>query len=94
MKTLFSISFACIALGSVKAAVTFVDPVPDISIPITFGGIYLDLVTEGESSSSQGGVADPGGDSYTVSFSEPAAGSWDLNLFFGGAGIAHVSPGS
>jgi hypothetical protein len=75
--------------SSAQAAVTYVNPEPDISIPITFGGIYLDLVTAGESSSSMGGGADPAGDSYTVSFSEPPAGNWDINFFFGGAGIAH-----
>lgn len=69
-----------------QAAVTYVDP-PDIMIPLTYSGIYLDIKTGGtEEPSSPTGMAD--GDAYTVSYGEPA-GNWDVNFFFGGAGVAH-----
>lgn len=67
-------------------AVTFVDPV-DIVIPSTLGGVYLNIETAAENGSSQSGTAEA--DSYTISYSEPAPGDWDVNFFFGGAFIAH-----
>lgn len=77
----------CLAsAGWSSAAVTYVDP-PDIIIPFTFEGIYLDIVTGDEGGSTQSGSAD--NDSYTVSYSEPA--NWDVNFFVGGAGIVHSS---
>ena len=74
--------------GIGHAAVTYVDP-PNITIPFSFGGVYLDIETAAENSSSPSGGADPSGDSYTISYSEPASGDWDVNIFFGGAFIAH-----
>ena len=79
----------CLASGGwSSAAVTYVDP-DDILIPFTFGGVYLDIVTGATDGSTEGGSADA--DSYTVSYSEPAPGTWDVNFFFGGAGIMHSS---
>ena len=79
---------ALLTLSSLHASVTFVDPV-DIAIPFNFGGVYLDLNTGNTANSTLGGTA--ASDSYTISYSQPAAGDWDLNFFFGGTGIAHNS---
>lgn len=77
-----------LGLGGVcPAAVTYVDP-PDITIPFSFQGVYLDLETEATNTPGAPGGSSGTGD-YTVSFSEPASGDWDVNFFFGGAIIAH-----
>jgi hypothetical protein len=81
----------CLAgAGLSSGAVTYVDPVADIPIPSTFGGVYLDLQAPGGTPT----VGDPGlpvagTDSYAISFTEPAPGDWDVNFFFGGVGIYH-----
>lgn len=72
--------------GVSQAAVTYVDP-PDIAIPATFEGVYLDLGDGSTSGSVESGVGSA--TDWTLSFSEPASGDWDINFFFGGAGIAH-----
>lgn len=77
-------ALAVAAPGTAQGAITYVDPA-DIVIPFSYGGVYIDIVTAAESSSSQSGTA--GVNSYTISHSEPT--SWDINFFFGGAGIAH-----
>ena len=69
-----------------SGAVTYVDPA-DIVIPLSFGGVYLDFETETETGSTPGSSADL--DSFTISYSEPSGGDWDVNFFFGGAFIAH-----
>lgn len=81
-------SFAGIAI--VSAVVTYVDNV-NASIPATFGGVYIDLNAKSTGSSASSGAPDPSGDSYTLSYTEPASGEWDFNFFFGGTGIAHHS---
>lgn len=67
-------------------AVTYVNPA-DITIPFTFGGVYLDLVTGNQGTPGAGApvIED---DSYGISFGEPS-GDWDLNLYFGGALLIH-----
>ncbi|BCX46741.1 hypothetical protein HAHE_06490 [Haloferula helveola] len=82
--TLFASLLATVGLAN--GAITYVDPT-DIVIPSTFGGVYLDLETPAESGSTGSGSA--GTDSYTISYTEPASGDWDVNFFFGGAFIAH-----
>jgi hypothetical protein len=83
----FLILAPCLAgVHTARGAVTYVDPV-DIVIPFSYGGVYLDIVTAASNGAMAGGSV--GADSYTLSFSEPASGDWDLNFFFGGAGIAH-----
>lgn len=89
IKKLLLLVFALPFAKGASAAVTYVNPEPDIAIPSTFGGIYLDLLTSGVNSSTVSGAPDASGDSYTISFSEPPSGNWHINLFFGGAGIAH-----
>jgi hypothetical protein len=89
MRTLLPIALFAVATTCAQAAVTYVNPEPDISIPISYGGIYLDIVTAEENTSTGGGSPDGSGDSFTISFSEPPSGNWDVNFFFGGAGIAH-----
>lgn len=69
-----------------QGAITHVNPV-DISIPTSFGGIYLDLNTSTTTTPTEGGTA--ASDSYTISYSEPAAGTWDINFIFGGAALVH-----
>ncbi|YCM46369.1 PEP-CTERM sorting domain-containing protein [Verrucomicrobiaceae bacterium 227] len=84
MKSIITpLAIQALTLGVATAAITYADPV-DIVIPLTFGGVYLDLDT-----SSPGGLATGSAQagSYTLSHSEPL--SWDLNFFFGGAGIAY-----
>ena len=94
MKTNYSVLPSIIALSIVgvsaaSAAVTYVENA-NIPIPITFGGVYLDLTANSTSSGTFTGAPD-GNDTYTISYSEPAPANWDINLFFGGAGIAHNS---
>ena len=89
MRKLIPIAIAIAAVSSAHAAVTYVNPEPDIIIPITFGGVYLNIVTVAENIPTQTGSLDALG--YTISQSEPAPGDWDVNFFFGGAGIAHNS---
>jgi hypothetical protein len=87
MRILLPLAIAIASVSSGHAAVTYINPEPDIIIPITFGGIYLDIVTVAENIPTQNGSLDSLG--YTISQSEPASGDWDVNFFFGGAGIAH-----
>ncbi|BCX49622.1 hypothetical protein HAHE_35300 [Haloferula helveola] len=68
------------------AAITYIDPA-DIPIPTSFGGIYLDLNTGTANGSTEGNSV--GVNSYTISYSEPASGDWDVNFFFGGAAMVH-----
>lgn len=89
--TTLALGLALAAAGVARGAITWVDP-PDIEIPFSLGGVYLDLHTGPEggwtgSEPTQGGEA--AADSYSISFSEPASGDWDVNFFFGGAFIAH-----
>ena len=72
--------------ATAQAAITHVDPV-DIVIPTDFGGIYIDLNAATTSGSTESGSA--ASDSYTISYSEPASGDWDVNFIFGGAGMIH-----
>lgn len=72
--------------GWAQAVVTYIDP-PDILIPFSFGGVYLDIETAAENSSSSSGAGAV--DSYTISYTEPASGDWDVNFFFGGALVLH-----
>lgn len=60
--------------ANLSAAVVF-SGIQDISISSTFDGVYLDF-TDGDDAST-----------FTQSATEP--GTWDVNLFFGGAGIAN-----
>ena len=88
-RTLLILTCGILSASWSQAAVTYMNPEPNISIPITFGGIYINIDTAAENSSSQSGGADAGGASFTISYTEPPSGEWDLNFFFGGAGIAH-----
>lgn len=77
-----------LATSGASAAVSVFENI-DIAIPSTFEGIYLDLENNSTNSTSSSGT--PSGDAFTISYTEPAAGDWDLNFFFGGIGIAHNS---
>lgn len=77
--------------GSLSAAIYYSGDLgpggTGIAIPTSFNGIYIDFETEGFTEPSNDPDApDPGG--YTVGYSEPPT-SWDINLFFGGIGIAY-----
>ena len=69
----------------VMAAITYSDMV-DLPIPTNFDGIYIDLDT-GTGTPGGGGSGTAETNSFTFG-SAPVSG-WDLNLFFGGIGIAH-----
>lgn len=59
----------------------------DLQIPATATGVYVDFETG--DTPSPGTYTDPGGSpSYTIGYTEPTA-DWDVNLFFGGIGIAY-----
>ena len=78
---------AClVAWGTGQAAVTYVNP-DDIAIPTGFGGVYLDLNSGTTTLSTEEGTALD--DSYTISHTQPAAGLWDINFFFGGGALVH-----
>ena len=62
-----------LALASAAPAATFYSGLQDIAIPTDFNGVYLDLDT---GTTFQGTTTG-------------APGGWDINLFFGGAGIAN-----
>ena len=88
--SLLPVALAVWATGTARGVITYVDPV-DIVIPFSFGGVYLDLQTEGQNGSTQGSSTGVDGAAhyYQISYSEPASGDWDVNFFFGGAFIAH-----
>lgn len=69
-----------------SAAITW-SGVLDIAIPTNFAGVYLDLAVPGgdPTEPSGGGVA--AADSYTIGYTAPT--TWDVNLFFGGVGMAY-----
>ena len=71
----------------VSPAAVFYSGMLDIQIPASSTGVYLDLDTGG--TPAPGTFTDPGGaPGYTLGYSAPA-GDWDVNLFFGGIGIAY-----
>ncbi|GAA5477862.1 hypothetical protein [Haloferula helveola] len=77
-----------LALATKAWAAVVYSGIQDIPIPTTFDGVYLDIITETATEPSpSSGTADPAGDTFTISYSEPA--EWDVNFFFGGLGIAH-----
>ena len=72
-------------MGQAKAAITY-SGIVDITITNTFEGVYLDLGNPEDNPSP-----DPdsvGNDNYTIGYS-PTLPNWDVNFFFGGAGILH-----
>jgi hypothetical protein len=64
-----------IVLATNLSATVVYSGLQNISISSTFAGIYLDF-TDGD-------------DAATVTQSTTTPGTWDVNLFFGGAGIAN-----
>lgn len=76
---------SCLMPASASAAVFYSD-VLDILIPTNFNGVYLNIGMQTDSAPSDGSPTIQL-DSYSVGYSEPA--SWDVNLFFGGIGIAY-----
>jgi len=69
---------------SSPAATIYYSGLVNIAIPTTFEGVYLDLGSASIVPSSGSTIET---DSFTVGYSEP--GSWDVNFFFGGIGIAY-----
>ena len=72
-------------LGQAKAAIVY-SGIVDIAITNTFEGVYLDLGNPEDNP-----YPDPdsvGNDNYTIGYS-PTLPTWDVNFFFGGAGILH-----
>ena len=58
----------------------------NITVTNNLEGVYLDIGAGAPT--FPGGDPDAvGNDTYTVGYSEPA--DWDINIFFGGAGIAY-----
>lgn len=93
MKTrpgLTALLFAATAAAPAARGAIIYSGIQDIPIPPSFGGVYLDLIADGSAIDDTPGtpVATPGPATFVLSFSEPA--SWDINLFFGGIGIAHT----
>ena len=71
-------------LGVAQAAVTY-SGIQDINVTNDFDGVYLNI---GSGSPTFPGPSDGvGTDTYTIGYTEPA--DWDINIFFGGIGIAY-----
>jgi hypothetical protein len=71
---------------SAPAAVIYYSGIVDIPIPTTFNGVYLDIGTQVASTPSNESPSVQN-DTYTVGYNQPS--SWDINIFFGGIGIAY-----
>lgn len=81
------LAFVCPLLFSTSApAAVIYSGVVDIPIPTTFNGVYLDIGLAVDSTPTDDFPAVVA-DSYTIGYTEPA--NWDINLFFGGIGIAY-----
>ena len=72
-------------VGEAKAAVIYSGEV-NLTVTTDFNGIYLDIASGTPTNPS----GDPDAvltDSYTIGYTQPA--NWDINIFFGGIGIAY-----
>lgn len=72
-------------LGKAKGAVVYSGEA-NISVTADFNGVYLNIASGAPTTPPD----DPDGvaaDTYTVGYTEPA--DWDINIFFGGVGIAY-----
>ena len=84
-KTLATLLAGVLSCTLAQGAITYSGDV-GISVTADFNGVYLNIASG--SPTYPGGDPDGvGTDTYTISYTEPA--DWDINIFFGGAGIAY-----
>ena len=73
-----------LGLGVAQGAIVY-SGVQDINVTTNFEGVYINIAS-GPAVFPGGDPDAVGNDTFTVGYSEPA--DWDINIFFGGSGIA------